>query len=309
MLSLERWKHISWVFFRSVLIIGISYVIIYPILVKLSTALKHRSDIYKPTVIWVPENWSLENFQIVIEIMNYWTTLANSVMLSGGTMLLQTASCALAGYAFAKLKFKGINILFALVIFTILVPPQTIMVPSYLNYKNFDVFGIAGFLTGSQGLKLIDTFWPFFISSITAMGLKNGLYIYIFTQFFRGLPKELEEAALVDGASVFKTFIRIMLPNAIPAIITVMLFSFVWQWNDTFFTTLYLSNSNVMATELANLPGNAEAYIGEAGKIDWFYRSMLTNTGVLLAILPLIIMYLFVQRHFVESVERSGLVG
>lgn len=121
----------------------------------------------------------------------------------------------------------------------------------------------------------------------------------------------MEEAAYIDGAGVGKTFYRIMLPNAIPSIVTVLLFSFVWQWNDSFFTTTYLTSSKVMATQLGSLPYNLQILLedGANSKADPFYLSMVQDTGILLAILPLIIIYLFVQRYFVESIERTGIVG
>src|SRR5690606_8003405 len=107
------------------------------------------------------------------------------------------------------------------------------------------------------------------------------------------------------------TFTRIMLPNAVPAIVTVLPFSFVWQWNDSFFTTTYLTSSKVMSTQLASLPYNLSIFLegGVATNKDPFYLSMVQDTGILLAISPLIIIYLFVQRYFVESIERTGLVG
>ena len=310
----EKMKKMGMGLFRAILIIGLSFVILYPIFLKISIAFKHKSDLYDPTVVLIPRNFTLENFQYVMESMNYFTTMLNSLLLSGGTMLLTTIACALAGYGFARFKFRGRNLLFTLVILTILVPPQTIMVPTYLQYRNFDFLGIIGLFNGGNGVNLLGTYWPFIISSITGMGLRAGLFIFIFRQFFKGFPNEIEDAALVDGAGVIQTFFKIMLPNAIPAIITVMLFAFVWQWNDTFFTTMFLDNANVMAAKLQSVGTNIAHKLstsGEAGLggVDPSYLSMLVNTAVLLAILPLIIMYLFVQRHFVESVERTGIVG
>ncbi|KYG34440.1 carbohydrate ABC transporter permease [Alkalihalobacillus trypoxylicola] len=313
-LNVETTKNIIWSFVRTFLIVGLSFVILYPIFLKLSIAFKHKDDIYDPTVVYIPKHFTLENFQYVIETMNYLQVLVQSFFLSGGTMILTTIACALAGYGFARFKFKGRNLLFALVILTILVPPQTIMVPTYINYRDFDILGIIGLFQSGQGINLIGTYWPFIISSITGMGLKAGLFIFIFRQFFRGFPKEIEEAAEVDGAGVFRTFFTIMLPNAVPAIITVMLFSFVWQWNDIFYTTMFLDNARVMSMQLQTVGATIAHQIstqsgGGVGGVDPFYVSMLVNTSILLAILPLIILYLFVQRHFVESVERTGVVG
>ncbi|CAM3224174.1 carbohydrate ABC transporter permease [Paenibacillus lupini] len=309
LLSFESWKRWIWSFVRLVLIAGLSFVILYPIIQKISTAIKAKTDLYSPIVVWIPEHYSLENFKNAISIMDYWKTLLNTFTLSATTTILTALSCALAGYAFARLKFKGSNLLFAGVILTIMVPPTTILIPMYLNLKDFSLMGIIPLITGKP-VNLLNSYWPFILTSITANSLKAGLYIFIFRQFFRGIPREVEEAAYMDGASVGQTFLRIMLPNAIPSIITVLLFSFVWQWNDSFFTTTYLTSSNVMSTQLSSLPYNLSIVLGnDASAKDPFYLSMVQDTGILLAILPLIIMYLFVQRYFVESIERTGLVG
>lgn len=300
---LEKAKNWTWQVIRAILVIGFCYIILFPIFLRLSVAFRDRVDIYDPTVLWIPRHFTLENLEIAISATNYLSALWNTFLISSTTTLIQLCSCALAGYAFARLKFKGSGLLFGLVIFTIVVPPQTIMIPLYLTYRYFDLFGLVGLFSGKSSINLIDTFWPFLISSGTAMGLKNGLYIYIFRQFFRGIPKEIEEAALADGAGIFKTFYRIMLPNAIPAIVTVILFSFVWQWNDSYYVSLFLSKVKVLSTQLTDM-GPA---LGK--EPDPVYQSMLLNTGVLLMMGPLIALYLFVQRYFVESVERTGLVG
>ena len=113
--------------------------------------------------------------------------------------------------------------------------------------------GLIPLITG-KAVNLMDSYWPFVLTSITANSFKSGLFIFIFRQFFRGIPRELEEAAYVDGASITKTFTSIMIPNAVPAIVTVSLFAFVWQWNDSFYTTMYLTSAKVIATQLASLP-------------------------------------------------------
>lgn len=310
LLSLEWHKKWIWSFIRMILIVGLSFVIIYPILQKISTSIKDKSDLYSPVVIWIPEQYTLDNFIKAIDIMDYWQALLNTFTLATMTTLLTAISCALAGYGFARLKFKGSNILFAGVILTILVPPITILIPTYLNLKDFSLLGLIPLFTG-KSLNLLNTYWPFILTSATANSLRAGLYIFIFRQFFRGIPKEVEEAAYIDGASVGTTFSRIMLPNAIPSIVTVLLFSFVWQWNDSFFTTTYLTSSKVMSTQLASLPYNLAIMLqdGANTKPDPFYLSMVQDTGILLAILPLILIYLFVQRYFVESIERTGIVG
>lgn len=301
---LELVKRWSWIVFRALLVMGLCFIILYPLAQKMSIVFRTRSDMYDPTVLWIPKTFTLDNLTSAIQGMNYWVALKNTFLISGGTTILQVLACGLAAYAFARLRFRGSEILFLLVIFTIVVPPQTLMVPTYLTYRYFDFFGILGWF-GVKGFNLIDTVWPFILSSSLASGLKNGLYIYIFRQFFRAVPKELEEAAYVDGCGVGTTFFRIILPNAVPAIVTVVLFSFVWQWNDSYYVSMFFNKVPVLSTQVSALTSQIYQTITH----DPLYVSMILNTGTLLVMAPLIIMYLFVQRYFVESVERTGIVG
>lgn len=305
-----------WSLFRTVLIIGIGFIIVRPILQQISVAVKSPKDIYNPTIYMVPVNFTLENVKHAMDILNYWPLLQNTLLYVILTTLFSAASCALAGYGFARFKFPGSNILFTLAILTILIPTSTLMVPMYLHFRNFDVFNLVTVFTGKEGLNLLNTYWPSLITSAFAVGLKAGLYIYIFRQFFRGLPKEIEEAALIDGAGGIRTFLTIMLPNAVPPIITVMLFAFVWQYNDTFYASLFMTNSELMSVKIAAMPANVDKFLpdllgitGSEARADPNHVAMIVDTGILLAIAPLIIMYLFVQRYFVESVERTGVVG
>ncbi|MGO4347785.1 carbohydrate ABC transporter permease [Paenibacillus sp. MCAF9] len=304
--------------FRYALVIGISYIIIYPLLMKFSVAFKDKVDIYNPTIYMVPVHFTLDNIKMAMDILNYFPLLGNTLVFVIVTTLLTTASCALAGYGFARFNFPGSNVLFALVILTILVPTSTLMVPMYLHFRSFDILGVIHLVTGKEGVNLLNTYWPSIITSATAIGLKAGLFIYIFRQFFKGMPKEIEEAALIDGAGGVKTFLKIMLPNAVPPIITVVLFCFVWQYNDTFFTSLFMSESALMPIKISTLSAQANALLpgllgvaagGGNVKADPNHVAMIIDTGILLAIIPLIILYLVVQRYFVESVERSGIIG
>ena len=295
-------KHWLWVIVRAVLVSGLCFVILYPIFFKLSMAFKLRSDMMDPSVLWIPKHFTLDNIKFAAETLNYAETFFNSLFISVVTTLLQVVSCALAAFGFARLKFKGSGFLFGLVVFTIIVPSQTLMIPTYLNYRFFDLFGLIGLFNGGEGLNLLDSYWPFILQAATGMGIKSGLFIFIFRQFFRGIPKELEESAYMDGCGVFMTFWRIMLPNAVPAIITVLLFSFVWMWNDSYFVSLLLTRIKVLSTMLPTMWTATQFE-------DPLFAYMIKNTGELLFIAPVLILYMFVQRYFVESVERTGIVG
>ena len=287
---------------RWVLILGICYIIIYPLLTKISSSFMSQRDLFDKTVQWIPRFFTFDNYTMVFEELKYPEAFLNSFILALLVSLLQLFSCTLIGYGFARFDFKGKGLLFGLVIFTLIVPPQMIMIPMYLNFRYFTLFGLI-----PGGINLLGTYWPFILTSITGTGLKNGLFIFIMRQFFKGMPRGLEEAAYVDGAGPLRTFFKIMLPGAIPALVIVFLFSFVWQWNDFFLTNIYLGNETVLPMMLHGLKYNVEATLDQP--ISTQYASLLNNTGSLMFMAPLLLLYAFMQKYFVESIERTGLVG
>ena len=222
--------------FLFVILLFVGVIIMYPIFNMLSVGLRPVEQMSDPMVVWIPRSLTLENIKTAWDSMNYGTAAINSLVIALGASLLTLLSCSLAGYGFARYKFKGINLLFSLVIFTIIVPPQTTLIPKYLQFWQFDFFGlgrIIKFLTGQLfSVNLLGTYFTMFIPAVFGMGIRGGLFIYIFRQFFKGMPKELEEAAYIDGCGAFKNFFYIMLPNAKGAYLTVFIFSIVWYWND-----------------------------------------------------------------------------
>lgn len=298
------WASIAWSLIRTVLLTGISFIILYPIIVKFSSSLMSEQDLFDQTVRWIPKRFEFNNiignYRDVFREMRYLQALFNSTLLALVISVLQMASCTVVGYGFARYPFFGSKFLFAMVIFTLLVPPQMVAIPLFLNFRSFDFFGVL-----DNPLNLIGTYWPFVLTSITGMGLKNGLLIYIMRQFFKGMPISLEEAALVDGAGPVKTFLKIMLPGAIPALIIVFLFSFVWQYNDLFLTSMYMRENKIL------LPFMLDRLTLIFDDLDYSkeYISVILNTGMIMFITPLLVLYAFMQRYFVESVERTGIVG
>ena len=304
---------------KAVFLVGFSFIILYPVITMISKAFMQQQDVYDNTVLWMPRHFTLENIQFAYNSMGYLSALGNSLLVVTVTTLLQTFTCMLVGYGFARFRFRGKNLFFGLVILTILVPPQQLMTQLYLYFKDFDLFGLLEATMGKP-LNLLDSFWPFFLLSATGFGLKNGLFIFMFRQSFRGMPRETEEAAMVDGAGAFRTFWQIMLPGATTMIATVVLFSFVWGWNDTFYSGLFLQQTKMLpqAFELFNsyLTGNKGLVGGDiATQLSRFNLedtqviALLRNAAIFLIMTPLLAFYAFTQRFFVESIERSGLVG
>ena len=303
--------------FRGVLLFGLCFLILQPLMDKISVSFMEQQDLYDATVIIVPRNFSTSNYSIAMQILNYWATLFQTVIIVVVSAALQVASCTLAAYGFARYKFPGKSILFMCVFLMIVVPPQTIMSSLYLNFQFFDIFGLVKLITG-RNINLLGTITGYMLLSATAMGLKSGLYIFLLRQYFRGVPKELEEAAYVDGCGRLYTFGRIMLPDALPMLTSCFLFSFVWQWTDTLYTTLFLRGYKMMPLALSKLTDGFYKYW--AGLNAWntggtdimsqpplAYLQAIVSTGMLVFLIPLILLYIVAQRTFVESLSQTGI--
>lgn len=307
-------------FLRYALIICLSFLILLPILERISTAFKSPYELGLPVSKWIPGEFSIEHIVMAFKVLRYEKTLPFTLLTTAILMILQTLSAAMAGYTFARLKFKGSGLLFGCVLLTIIVPPQALMLPQYVFFQNFDIFGLISLFNGGRGLNLLNSSFTLYILSFFGMGLKSGLYIYIFRQCFRGLPKELEEAAFVDGAGFIRTFAAIVMPAAKSSIITVAVLSFVWNWNDTYFVKLFNpSGNNIMmrfSVASAKMDQALNAIHSSTVPADFallnqnpLYQTAVTQTATLLIMLPLIIGYLIVQKQFVAGAERSGIVG
>jgi len=290
----------------------LAYQLLYPLLYMLSMALRRPEEALDPSVIWVPKSLTLQNFADTLRVMDFWDAFANSVYIGVGCGLLDVLSCAFVAYGFARFRFPLSNALFALVILTLIVPVQTIILPLYAVMKYFDGFGLlalgSAVFGGPESINLVGNFSSFYLPSLFAMGLRSGLYIFIFRQFFKGMPKELEDAAYVDGYGPFRTFFSIMLPNAKNAIITVFLFSFVWHWNEYYMSNLFLGNlKKNFAVALSSLRVDLGAVVNVQTISDPLTVVTRMQAGSLLAILPLLILYLVTQRYFTDSVENVGI--
>ncbi|HKM17952.1 MAG: carbohydrate ABC transporter permease [Firmicutes bacterium] len=291
----------GWSLVRAVILIGVCYIVIFPILTKIASSFMSRNDLWDTTVVWIPRYPTLRNYELAWQYMNYPRAFWTSVKLSFIVSALQLASSTLVGYGIARFHFKGAKLLFTLAIVTLIVPPELFIIPLFLNFRYFDLLGLL-----PAKLDLINTVWPAVIMAATCTGPRNSLFIYIMRQYFKGMPRDLEEAAYVDGAGSFRTFYRIMLPAAVPAMVTVFLFAFVWQWNDYYMTQMFYSSATTLPMMLDKLPNSVLGMRWESSLPE---TSLLNNTGSLLLIAPLVILYIFLQKYFVESVQRTGITG
>ncbi len=317
LINLYTVKRVVWYLFRFLLLLGISYVILFPFFSKISSSFMAPEDFVDVTVRLIPKHPTLDTYRAIISDNSYFEALLNTFILSLACGLIQTFICCLIGYGFAKFKFKGNNILFLCVIFTMVVPHTTLQLSLFMKFRYFDILGIVNFLggglidainilDGTTSINFINTNWPLYIMSVTGLAYKNGLYIFLLRQFYRGIPDELEESAYLDGSGVFRTFFSIIIPLSTTMMITVFMFAFCWQWTDNFYTELFYTTAGAkLLPDIIKIPKSLDTnYAGQA-----LYTSAINNTCGILIMAPLIILYLFGQRYIVQGIERSGITG
>ena len=292
------------------LILGLCFVLLYPLLYMLSMAFRPASEALDPSVIWVPKQFTLENIRLAFQYMDYGNSFRNSLTIHVISSLLQVGICSITAYGFARFRFRGSGILFALAIFTILVPSQLIITPLSLQFAYFDFFGLGnlGLLFGDHSwtISLLDSPFSFYLPAMLGSGIQSGLFIFIFRQFFRGLPRELEDAAAIDGCGFFATFMRVILPNALSVCLTAVILSVVWYWNDYFYSSMFVPNYPTVSLSLVNI---GSAFAVDNHSYTPYDIATLMQAGALLTTLPVLVMYVVLQRFFVQGVVHSGIVG
>ncbi len=313
----NTWIRVIINIFRFILMLGVSFVILYPFFSRIAGSFMSKEDVVDSTVALIPKNFTLDIYKYIIVENHYFETLWNTLLISLMCAILQTLISCLIGYGLAKFKFKGNNIIMAIVVITMVIPHNTLTIAMRQHFTGFDFFAVKAWglpgpieLLFNKTPELVNSPMPLFILSITGLAFKNGLYIYLMRQFFKGVPDELEESAYVDGSGVFRTFFQIILPLSVPMMITVFLFSFSWQWTDEFYSGLFWSQGSdfyLMSDIYAKPPASLAKFKDYAG---WsLYKNVIQNTAGMLIIMPLIILYLFCQKYLVQGIERSGLVG
>lgn len=282
------------------LLICIGFIYLYPIIHMISNSFMSLDDLLDSSIKWIPSSVNLSNYIQAAKSMDFWKSLGQSIIIAGVPTLCNVVSCSLIGYGLARFEFPGKKIILGIIIFSFVLPSQITMIPTYVLYSNMGILG---------------TLWSFILPSILGMGINGPIFILIFYQFFKQVPKVLIEAAQIDGAGYLKSFIRISLPSAIPAIITVTLFSFVWYWNESYLTEMYVhgvmttSGWTTLVIQLDNFASNYSSYATTATNAATSLNESINMAGTMLSILPLLLMYFVLQRYFVESIDRTGITG
>lgn len=297
-----------WPVFRALILFGLCFIILYPLIFMLSTAFRPNDQMNDPSIIWIPKSFTLQNVKDTWGVMKFGDTLLNTIILNLVASILQVITCSITGYGFARFKFKGKNILFGIVIMMIIVPPQITTIPLYMQYA-YPPKIVANVLTLGKSTMLINSPWTMYLPALFANGIRAGLFIFIFRQFFRGLPKELEDAAYLDGCSPLYTYVKIMIPNARQSFLTVFLFSIVWYWNDYYVSSSFFTNNDTVALMLKNLNTTLAKDLFNNQSVSVRQIIVWLEAGCLLSITPILVMYVFLQRYFVEGIEKSGLAN
>ncbi len=298
---------------KFIFLFGFCFVILYPVVTMILTALMGKADLSDNSVMYIPKNFTLINMKAAAMTLNYGEALKNTGIITLSTTLIQVLACMLVGYGFARHEFPGKNILFGLVLFTVVIPPILFEIPYFRMFRFFDPMGLGTAING-EPWNLLNTYVPFWILGGTCMGIKNGIFIYLFRQAFKNMPIELEEAGSIDGANSLGVFFRIMVPNAVTMIVTVVLFSIVWQYNDVTYTrALYIGEPSFSTaySTLYTITQPVKDLLGYAdGDLSVYsYAPVLKSAGVLALLGPLLLFYAVAQKYFVQGVSRAGIVG
>lgn len=279
-------------FFLYALLVVIGFVYLYPLLKMFVYSIKDLEDLVSPVVEWIPTKLYFENYRTSWIVLNYGKTLLFSLAVTLLPAAVQTITTSLAGYALAKFKMKFKVIVFALILVTYLLPQQVYMIPKYVLFLK---------------LGILESAWSILLPATFGQGLSSAIFILIFYQFFRMQPTQLDESAEIDGANPYQTFFLIGVPLASPAYLTAFLFSFVWYWNETYLSSLFLGEE--LYTLQLRLINFQSAFSQTAGLTQNIVNESIRYAATILIIVPVLITYLVMQKWFVEGIDRTGVTG
>ncbi len=298
--------------FMIVFMAAFTYILFYPVLYMLSNALRTTVDYIDPTVQWVPKNFTLQNFKDAIVAMNFGESFLNTVTLEMVSALLSVFFCAIYAYGLSRFNFRFKKLLIFVLILIIMLPDVMLVIPRVENFQHLDFLGVLGLFDKLTGIDLrpniMGTPLTFYLPSIFGVGLKGGMFIFIYMQFFKGLPAELEEAAWIDGAGPLRTYFQIIIPSSTTPIVTVLVFSLVWHWNDYFLALMYTTENLPLAVVMRDIQQYIFLSFGEANGASALIFGV-PPAACLLFIAPIVGIYMFLQKYFVESIDRVGIVG
>ena len=296
--------------FVYVLLGVMSFAFLYPFIYMLLKSLQSPEDVMNPAVGLLPTKIYGGNMAKAFKVLALFPyrdnlgqlklgSLLTSIIYSGVPTILQVISCALVGYGLAKFKFPGKKVVFGLIVVSFIIPPQVLMIPTLMLYKK---------------IGLLKSLWTFALPALLAQGVKHTVFIMLYFQFFNMLPKELDEAAEIDGAGKLKIFIKVAIPLTIPMFVVSFIFSFVWYWNETYLTALYMPGVQTLPLQLDAFEDTfknmfPQGSSNSSGGITNSLNDAVYMAGTLISLVPLLLMYFVLQKQFVEGIDKAGLTG
>lgn len=287
------------------LLLGLAFVFIYPFLYMIVTSLKSDADLNSLSVQWIPTELKFENYFVAIDILNASQYLKNSLFVTVVASFGHVISCSFIGYGFARYNFPFKKFLFACVILAFIVPVQTLIIPLYLTYSR---------------LGWLDSYLPLLVPTFFGFGLKGALYVFIFRQFYLTLPRDLENAAKIDGCGFLRTYWNIVFPLAQSTLVVVLVLSVVWHWNDYYEPAIFVSKAslgflpprlNSIVAAVNALPEQMMELLASLGLQDGedTLNNAVVMSGAAMISAPVLVFFAFAQRKFMQGIERSGITG
>jgi multiple sugar transport system permease protein len=263
------------------LLIGASILMLYPLLWLLSASFRPENEIFNATTLW-PSEWSLDSYFRGWHGLrvSFGTFFANSLVIAILCVCGNLIACSMAAFAFARLQFKGRTFWFAMMLMTLMLPSQVTLIPQYVLFRS---------------IGWVDTVLPLVAPKFLAV---DGFFIFLMVQFFRGIPRELDEAAMMDGCSAWRIYWKIMLPLSMPVLATAAIFTFIWTWDDFFGPLIYLNEMKQYTVMLG-----LRTFTDSTGESDFgglFAMSVLS-------LVPIFLFFLFFQRLLIEGIATTGM--
>jgi multiple sugar transport system permease protein len=275
-----RGKSLVW----HLVVIAVLLVLLYPVIWLVSTSFKPAGEVLAGLAL-LPREPTGSNYTEVFDGVggfSVWHYFGNSLVIACGAVVGNVLSCSLAAYAFGRLHFRGRGPMFGFMLITIMLPHHVVLIPQYVIF---------------QKMEMVNTFWPLILPKFLAT---DAFFVFLMVQFIRSLPRELDEAATLDGCGPVGVFRHVILPLLRPAIITTAIFTFIWTWNDFFSQLIYLNDP-----EKFTLPLALQLFIDQATQSA--YGPMFAMS--VLALVPIGLFFLAFQRFLVDGVSTSGLKG
>jgi multiple sugar transport system permease protein len=270
--------------FSNIFIIALGFAMLYPVIWMISASFKEGSQIFSDPSL-LPKVWTIQNYikgWQGIGIVPFSAFFANSFIICGCCVVANAIFCSLTAYAFARLRFPGRNFWFAIMMITLMLPGHVTIIPRYLIFRGFG---------------WVNTFLPFIVPKFFAT---DAFFVFLMVQFIRSLPKDMDESAVIDGCGKFGIFLKIIMPLSIPSVITTVLFTFLWTWDDFFNQMLYLNSP-----ERFTVPMGLRLFLDSSGVSSW--GSMFAMS--VLSLLPCFILFFSLQKYFVQGIATTGMKG